>query len=321
MGRTYLVTGGAGFIGSNFIRYLADKEPSADIINLDLLTYAGVEATVAELDTLDRHRFVQGDIRDASAVLPLVASADVVVNFAAESHVDRSIADPSDFISSNVAGTGVLLDAARRCETPRFVHVSTDEVYGPVMQGAATEVSHLYPSSPYAASKAAADLLVASYRHTYGYEAIITRCSNNYGPYQFPEKLVSLAITRLLDNRPVPLYGDGLQQRDWLWVIDHCAALHLLVDDGVAGEIYNIASGRTIANRTLAEHLMAAFGKEDVIELVADRPGHDRRYALDASKLRSLGWEPAVSVEEGLARTVDWYRNRADWWQPLVLQP
>lgn len=318
-GRRYLVTGGAGFIGSRFIRHLVAAEPGAEIINLDLLTYAGVAATVAELERLAGYRFVEGDIRDTALVDSLVGDADVVVNFAAESHVDRSIDEPAAFFSTNVVGTGVLLDAARRHGIPRFIHVSTDEVYGSIPEGAANEGSRLDPSSPYAASKAAADLLVEAYRRTYGYAAIITRSTNNYGPHQFPEKLVPVAIARLLDDRTVPLYGDGLHERDWLWVDDHCAAIHLLVDEGTPGETYNVAAGRPISNRDLIQRVLQVFGRgPDAVELVVDRPGHDRRYSLDASKLRMLGWAPVISLDEGLAATVAWYRDHEDWWRPLV---
>jgi dTDP-glucose 4,6-dehydratase len=318
--RRFLVTGGAGFIGSNFIRRLLVSEPTATVVNLDLLTYAGVEATVGELDQLERHEFVRGDIRDPSLVDSLMGDADVVVNFAAESHVDRSIATPDVFLSTNVVGAGVLLEAAMRHEVPRFVHVSTDEVYGPIDEGAVAEDARLNPSSPYAASKAAADLLVAAYGRTHGYQAIITRCTNNYGPYQHPEKLIPLAITRLLQGGEVPLYGDGRQQRDWLWVEDHCDAIQLLIDAGTPGEIYNIGSGTRSSNLHTAETLRDLAGAGSIAH-VSDRPGHDRRYAVDSSKLRGLGWAPTVTFEEGLARTVEWYRGRRDWWAPLVGTP
>ncbi len=315
--RRYLITGGAGFIGSNFIRRLLADEPDATVANLDLLTYAGVEATVAELNQLDRHEFVQGDIRDPSLVDSLMAKADVAINFAAESHVDRSIVTPDIFLSTNVVGAGVLLEAAMRHQVPRFIHVSTDEVYGPIDEGAVAEDARLNPSSPYAASKAAADLLVAAYGQTHGYQAIVTRCTNNYGPYQHPEKLIPLAITRLLDGGDVPLYGDGMQERDWIWVEDHCDAIRLLVDAGTPGEIYNIGSGSLSSNVLTAETLQKLVGAGSIAH-VADRPGHDRRYALDSSKLRALGWAPTVTLDEGLAGTVDWYRSRRDWWAPLV---
>ena len=315
-GRRYLVSGGAGFIGSTFIRYLEQAEPSAEVLNLDLLTYAGVGATVEGFDGLMNHRFVRGDVRDGALVASLVEEADVIVHFAAESHVDRSIADPGVFLSTNVVGTGVLLDAARRHATNRFIHVSTDEVYGPITEGAATEGARFNPSSPYAASKAAADLVVAAYLHTYGYGATIIRSTNNYGPFQHPEKLIPLAITRLLEGQTVPIYGDGLQERDWLWVEDHCAAIHLLVDEGEPGEAYNVGYGSSVSNGSVAERLLGIMGSGS-IEYVPDRPGHDRRYALDSSKIMALGWAPQVSLADGLEQTVAWYRSRPDWWQPL----
>ncbi len=318
--RRYLVAGGAGFIGSNFIRQLIAEEPSATVLNVDLLTYAGVERTKVELDRLDRYEFVHGDICDTGLVDDLVTAADVVVNFAAESHVDRSINDQAEFLRTNVIGAGVLLDASRRRRVDRFIQVSTDEVYGSVADGFADEESKLNPSSPYAASKASADLVVAAHRTTYGYAAITTRCTNNYGPYQHPEKLIPLGISRLLQGQPIPLYGDGGQQRDWLHVDDHCRALRLLIDEGQPGEVYNIGTGRPLANHQIAEKLIGFTG-HGTIESVADRPGHDRRYAVDTGKLRSLGWDPSVDLEAGLGSTVEWYQERRDWWEPLVEQP
>ena len=278
MSRRYLVTGGAGFIGSNFIRYVLDHEPGAHITNLDNLSYAGVAATVAELEQLDGHTFVRGDIGDTSLVEELVPGHDVVVNFAAESHVDRSIDGPSVFLETNVVGTGVLLEAARRHGVARFLHVSTDEVYGSLDQGFATEQHPLRPSSPYAASKAGADLVVRSYGTTFGYPAIITRCTNNYGPYQFPEKVIPLFITNLLSGEAVPLYGDGKNERDWLYVTDHCSALHLLVDEGTPGEVYNIGADAQRANIDLTRAILEAVDRDETfIDYVPDRPGHDLR--------------------------------------------
>ena len=318
MGRRYLVTGGAGFIGSNFIQHLLEAEPSAVVTNLDLLTYAGVKATVDELDRSDRHTFVRGDIRDASLVETLMAEVDVVVHFAAESHVDRSIEGPAVFLETNVVGTGVLIDAARRHGVDRFIHVSTDEVYGSVAEGFAPEEAALDPSSPYSASKAGSDLLVRSYGVTFDYPAIVTRCTNNYGPYQFPEKVIPLFVTNLIDGKKVPLYGDGRNERDWLHVRDHCAALHLLVGEGVAGEIYNIGANAQLPNHELTRRILDVMGFDDSwIEPVPDRPGHDRRYAVDSSKIRALGWAPAHPFEERLVETVEWYRDRQDWWRPL----
>jgi dTDP-glucose 4,6-dehydratase len=318
MGRSYLVTGGAGFIGSNFIRYVFEHEPDATVTNLDLLTYAGVKATVAELDGDDRHTFVHGDIRDPELVGGLMEDTDVVVHFAAESHVDRSIEGPSVFLETNVVGTGVLIDAAHRHGVPRFVHVSTDEVYGSIAEGFAPEDALLDPSSPYSASKASSDLLVRSYAVTFGYDAIVTRCTNNYGPYQFPEKVIPLFVTNLLEGKKVPLYGEGLNERDWLYVTDHCSALHLLVDEGGGGEIYNIGADNQLPNIDLTRRILAALGHdESMIERVEDRLGHDLRYAVDSSKIRALGWEPAHPFEENLEATIAWYKDREDWWRPL----
>ncbi len=313
-----MVTGGAGFIGSNFVRRVLETEPSSVVVNLDLLTYAGVEATIAELDDHANHRFVRGDIRDVDAIDEVVAGADVIVNFAAESHVDRSIVDPTAFTSTNVVGTGVLLDAARRHEVPTFIQVSTDEVYGSLEKGRAAESDPLHPSSPYSASKAGADLLVQSYGVTYGYDAIITRCTNNYGPYQFPEKVLPVFITRAMTGQTLPVYGSGINQRDWLFVDDHCAAIQLLIDRGTPGLTYNIGADNQITNLDLAQRIVALMGvSDDRIEFVEDRPGHDLRYAVDSSRIRALGWEPSVTLDEGLATTVEWYEQRADWWKPI----
>lgn len=318
MSRRYLVTGGAGFIASNFIRLVLEREPDSTVTNLDALTYAGVEATVEELDASERHTFVKGDIRDAALVEEVVPGHDAVVNFAAESHVDRSIHGPSVFLHTNVVGTGVLIDAARRYEIPTYIQVSTDEVYGSLDEGFAGEDHPLEPSSPYSASKAGADLLVQSYGVTYGYPAIITRCTNNYGPYHFPEKLIPLFVTNLFDGKKVPVYGDGLNERDWIYVEDHCAAIHLLVDKGSPGEIYNIGADAQTTNLELTHKLIELTGRDEgFIEYVEDRPGHDRRYAVDSSKIRALGWAPANTLEERLIDTVQWYRDREDWWRPL----
>jgi dTDP-glucose 4,6-dehydratase len=314
----YLVTGGAGFIGSNFIRQVLAAEPEATVTNLDALTYAGVRATVDELDALGRHRFVHGDIRDTDLVDGVVPGHDVVVHFAAESHVDRSIAGPATFLDTNVTGTGVMIDAARRHEIDRFVHISTDEVYGSLATGFAAEDAPLDPSSPYSASKAGSDLVVRSYLTTFGYPAIITRCTNNYGPYQFPEKVIPLFVTNLMADEKVPLYGDGSNERDWLHVDDHCAAIRLLVDDGTPGEIYNIGANAQLTNLELTRKILTALGRDDEwIERVADRPGHDLRYAVDSTKIRALGWKPEQDFDSRLAETIDWYRAREDWWRPL----
>ncbi|MGH8937582.1 MAG: dTDP-glucose 4,6-dehydratase [Acidimicrobiia bacterium] len=322
MTRRYLVTGGAGFIGSNFVRYLFQHEPDAEVTNLDLLTYAGVRRTVEELDDQPRHTFVRGDIGDAALLERVVPEHDVIVHFAAETHVDRSISDPRPFLEANLTGTAALLEAARRHTIERFIHVSTDEVYGSLESGFATEDFPLRPSSPYAASKAGADLLVHAYRVTYGYPVIVTRCTNNYGPYQFPEKVIPLFVTNLFEGKPVPLYGDGKNERDWLYVEDHCTAIHLLVDQGVPGEIYNVAAGAQLPNIQLTRTILQVMGMDDsYIDYVPDRPGHDFRYALDSTKIRELGWSPAHTLEERLVDTIAWYREREDWWRPLKEAP
>ena len=319
MARRYLVSGGAGFIGSNFIRYVLQHEPDAVITNLDALTYAGVAETVAELDEHPAHRFVKGDIRDPELVNEVVRDHDIIVHFAAESHVDRSITDPASFLSTNVIGTGVLLEAALRHEVPRFLHISTDEVYGSVQNGFPAEDALLDPSSPYSSSKAASDLLARSYYLTYGYEVVISRSTNNYGPYQFPEKVIPLFVTNLLEGRKVPLYGEGKNERDWLYVEDHCAALHLLVDRGEPGEIYNIGAGEPVSNLELTRTILTAMGRDESwIEWVPDRLGHDLRYAVDSSKIRTLGWAPAHTLAERLSDTIAWYEKRRDWWKPLT---
>jgi dTDP-glucose 4,6-dehydratase len=316
--RKYLVTGGAGFIGSNFVRRVLEAEPDASVTNVDLLTYAGVKTTVEELDGFPGHNFVLGDIRDTDLMDRLTTDVDVVVHFAAESHVDRSITGPSVFLDTNVVGTGVVIDAAARNGVPRFIHVSTDEVYGSVAEGFAPEDALLDPSSPYSASKAGGDLIAMSYRVTFDYPVIVTRCTNNYGPYQFPEKVIPLFVTNLLDGLKVPLYGTGSNERDWLYVEDHCSALHLLVDAGTPGEIYNIGANAQMTNLDLTRRILGIMGKdENSIDYVEDRKGHDLRYAVDSSKLRALGWAPAHDFDERLSDTVEWYRSREDWWRPL----
>jgi len=316
-----LVTGGAGFIGSNFLHHVHRVMPDVTLVTLDLLTYAGNLANLAALEGSPRHRFVLGDIADRRMVNDLMAEGfDAVVHFAAESHVDRSIEDASAFVRTNVLGTHVLLDAARRHGVGRFVHVSTDEVYGSLgPEGRFQEDSPLKPTSPYAASKAAADLLVLASTRTYGFPAIVTRCSNNYGPYQFPEKLIPLFITNALEDKPLPLYGDGLHVRDWIYVEDHCAALHAILTRGRLGEIYNIGANGEMSNRALTATILRELGKpESLIRYVEDRPGHDRRYAIDATKLRSeLGWAPAAGNAEWLAVTVRWYLENRSWWEAV----
>jgi dTDP-glucose 4,6-dehydratase len=312
-----LVTGGCGFIGSNFVRYLLETDPEVRVINFDRLTYAGNPQNLADLADSPRYRFVRGDITDPQAVAEaLRGGVGAVINFAAESHVDRSIHDSGPFVRTNVLGTQVLLDAARQARVPRFLQVSTDEVYGSLgAEGAFTEQTPLAPNSPYAASKAAADLLVRSYVHTFGLPAVITRCSNNYGPYQFPEKLIPLFISNLLNDEQVPVYGDGLQVRDWIHVRDHCAAIDRVWRHGRQGEVYNIGGRCERTNLELTHTLLDLLGKpRTLIKYVTDRPGHDRRYAIDCTKMeQELGWRPQVSFADGLAETVRWYRANGDW--------
>jgi len=312
-----LVTGGAGFIGSNFIRFLLKKFPGDAIVNLDKLTYAGNLDNVAEFEGDPRYEFVRGDVADPQALAAVFErEVDAVVHFAAETHVDRSIDDASDFVRTNVQGTCALLEAARRKRTLRFLHVSTDEVYGSIASGqVADEEARLQPNSPYAASKAAADLLVRSYWQTYRFPVMVTRCSNNYGPYQFPEKLVPLMITNALEGKTLPVYGDGLNERDWIFVEDHCAALDRVLRAGRPGEIYNIGSGPSITNLEIVRRLLQILHMSDSrIEFVVDRPGHDRRYALDTRKISSeLGWGPTTELREGLRRTAEWYRANPGW--------
>ncbi len=314
---TVLVTGGCGFIGSNFIRHLLETDAEVSVVNFDSLTYAGNPANLADVANNRRYRFVRGDIADAEAVRRAMADGvTAVINFAAESHVDRSIHDSGPFVRTNVVGTQVLLDAAREFRVARYLQVSTDEVYGSLgSTGYFTEETPLSPNSPYAASKAAADLLVRSYGHTFGMPVLITRCSNNYGPYQFPEKLIPLFITNLLRDEPVPVYGDGKNVRDWIHVRDHCAAIDLVWRRGRAGEVYNIGGRCERTNLELTHLLLKATGKPaSLIRYVTDRPGHDRRYAIDCSKVeRELGWRPAMRFEEGLRDTVRWYRENEEW--------
>ena len=314
---TVLVTGGCGFIGSNFIRRLLGRGPDVAVVNLDCLSYAGNPHNLADLRTEPRYRFVHGSVTDARLVRELVGQGvESIINFAAESHVDRSINDAGPFVQANVVGTQVLLDAARGAGLRKFVQVSTDEVYGSLgPAGYFTEETPLAPNSPYSASKAAADLLVRSYVHTFGLPAVITRCSNNYGPYQFPEKLIPLFISRLMRDEPVPVYGDGLNVRDWIYVLDHCAAVERVWRDGRSGDVYNIGGRCEKTNLELTQLLLDRLGKpRSLIRYVADRPGHDRRYAIDCSKIeRELGWRPETSFEDGLRATVRWYQDNADW--------
>jgi dTDP-glucose 4,6-dehydratase len=311
-----LVTGGCGFIGSNFVRYALEADAETQVVNLDALTYAGNLANLAELDDNPRYQFIHGDVADPDQVLRALKNVDSVVHFAAESHVDRSIRDSGPFVRTNVLGTQILLDAARASGVNRFIQVSTDEVYGSLgPAGAFTEQTPLAPSSPYSATKAAADLLALSYAHTFGFPVLVTRCSNNYGPYQFPEKLIPLFISNLLDDRSVPVYGDGLQIRDWLHVRDHCSAIWRVLQAGRPGQVYNIGGRCEKTNLELTHLLLETLGKPDsLIRYVKDRPGHDRRYAIDCSKIeRELGWQPQVAFTDGLRSTVDWYCTHPDW--------
>ena len=307
-----VVTGGCGFIGSHFVKRLVSA--GDEVVVLDKLTYSG---NPANLDGVE-HRFVHGDIADRDAVAEAGAGCEAVVNFAAETHVDRSILEAGDFVRTDVLGTQVLLEWARSVNA-RFVQVSTDEVYGDVSPGVASrEDDPLRPSSPYAASKAGGDLQVLAYVRTFGVNASITRGSNTYGPHQYPEKLVPLFVTNALDGEPLPVYGDGRQTRDWLHVEDHCAAVELVLREGRAGEIYNVGAGEEVENLELTRRILALAGAdESLVRHVADRPGHDRRYSLDSSRIRALGWRPERRLEEGLAETVRWYRERRDWWEPL----
>jgi dTDP-glucose 4,6-dehydratase len=316
-----LVTGGAGFIGSNFVRMaLTDKFPDFkvnELVVLDLLTYAGDEENLAPIATDKRYKFVKGDIRDLELAKKLMSQSDYVVHFAAESHVDRSIEGGSEFVSTNVMGTQVLLDAARNSNIKRFLHVSTDEVYGSISEGSWPEDHPLLPNSPYSASKAGSDLLVRAYNRTHKLDTVITRCSNNYGQYQFPEKVMPLFITNIIEGKKVPLYGNGLNVRDWLHVDDHCRGIALALTKGKSGEIYNIGGGTELTNVELTHKILDAMGVgKEFIQPVEDRKGHDLRYSVDITKINTqLGYSPQVNFEEGLAQTINWYKNNEAWWK------
>jgi dTDP-glucose 4,6-dehydratase len=313
-----LVTGGAGFIGSNFIRYMLTKHPGYKIINLDKLTYAGNLDNLRDVEAHPNYRFVQGDICDLSVVDLLAKEADVIINFAAETHVDRSILEPGGFIQTDVYGTYVLLEAARRNVHQRYIQISTDEVYGSIEQGSFHEESPLHPNSPYAASKAAGDLLVQSYNRTYGFPAILTRSSNNFGPYQYPEKVIPLFITNAIEDKPLPLYGDGMNVRDWIYVQDNCAAIDLVLHRGEPGQVYTIGGGSERTNIELTRYILKELGKpEGLIRFVKDRPGHDRRYSLDCRKITALGFKPTLGFDEALRLTVRWYQENPDWWRKI----
>jgi dTDP-glucose 4,6-dehydratase len=317
-----LVTGGAGFIGSNFVRYALAAHPDWHVTTLDKLTYAGRRENLHDVLDNPRHTFVHADIADAAVSGPLVKASDYVVHFAAETHVDRSILEAGEFIRTDIFGTFVLLEAARQAPNlKRFVQISTDEVYGSVAEGSSVETDELKPRNPYSASKAGADRLAYSFWATYGVPVIVTRASNNYGPYHFPEKVIPLFITNLIDNIQVPLYGDGLQIRDWLHVEDHCRAVDQLLEKSQPGEVYNVGGGNEVKNVDLTYRLLELVGRpESLIRRVEDRPGHDRRYSLDTTKTRALGWAPIHVFEDGLAETVRWYRENEWWWRPIKEQ-
>ncbi len=318
--KKWLVTGGLGFIGSAFIRIVLAERPDTEIINLDAMTYAGNPENLRSIERNPRYRFIRGTICDDDVVRRATASGvDAVVNFAAETHVDRSILDPKAFLETDILGTHVLLEAVREFGIPRYVQVSTDEVYGDVQTGFSAESDMLAPRSPYSASKAGGDLQVLAYRNTYGTPVMITRGSNTYGPYQYPEKLIPLFITNLLDDETVPLYGDGMQIRDWLYVDDHARAILYVLDRGEVGETYNISGGNHKSNLDITSRLVKLCGRtvQTHVRHVQDRPGHDRRYAVEGGKLRSLGWNPTMEFESGLVRTVQWYRDNESWWRPL----
>jgi dTDP-glucose 4,6-dehydratase len=313
-----LVTGGAGFIGSNFVRHVLTSHPGDAVVNLDTLTYAGNPENLRDVEADSRYRFVKGDICDGVVVREAMGGVDAVVHFAAETHVDRSNLGADEFLRTNVIGTFTLLEAARELRIGRFLAVSTDEVYGSIAEGAAREGDALNPSNPYSASKAAADLLARAYWTTHRLPVLITRSSNNFGPYQYPEKVIPLFVTNAIEDRALPLYGDGRNVRDWLYVLDNCAAIDLVLRRGADGEIYNVGGAAEVQNVTLTRRILSLLGKpESLITPVADRPGHDRRYALDSGKVRALGWAPATSFEDALAATVEWYRAHEAWWKPI----
>ena len=315
--KSILVTGGAGFIGSNFIRYIL-KTSKCRVINLDKLTYSGNLSNLKDLKNNPRYKFVKGDICNKRLVASLVKRCDGIINFAAESHVDRSIKDATEFIRTNIHGTQILLDAAKKYRIKRFIQISTDEVYGSIKKGSFNENSPIKPNSPYAASKAAADLLVRSYFVTYKSPVIIVRSSNNFGPFQYPEKVIPLFITNSIDNKRLPLYADGSNVREWIYVLDNCDAINYVFNHGKIGEIYNIGSENELKNIDLTKKILKILKKsQNLIKFVKDRPGHDKRYALDSSKLRKLGWKPKKKFDKALGETVNWYKENTKWWRRL----
>ncbi|HLC65152.1 MAG TPA: dTDP-glucose 4,6-dehydratase [Candidatus Nanoarchaeia archaeon] len=313
-----LITGGLGFIGSHFIRHILSKYPSVQVVNLDKQTYAGNPDNLKDVEDDARYDFVKGDICDSGVVERLAKDSDIIVNFAAESHVDRSIGKPDEFIRTDIFGTFTLLEAARKFKVKRFVQISTDEVYGSIQKGSFKETDMLNPSSPYSASKAGADMLAHSYFVTYKLPVIITRSSNNYGAFQYPEKLMPLFITNAIEDKELPLYGDGSNVRDWLYVEDNCSAISLVMEKGIPGEIYNVASGQEKTNKEVTLKILKLAGKPvSLVKLVKDRPGHDLRYSLDTTKIRKLGFKPKVDFDEGLQRTVNWYKANRWWWKRI----
>ena len=311
------ITGGAGFIGSNYVRYILNNTDD-EVTVFDALTYAGNLSTMRDVETNSRYKFVKGNICDSAAVSEAMKGHDAVVHFAAESHVDRSINGSEDFIHTNCFGTNTVIDAARKLEVSRVLHIGTDEVYGSVEVGSSLETDPLEPRSPYSASKAGSDLIALAYYHTHGTPVVVTRCTNNFGPYQYPEKAIPLFTTNLLDGKKIPLYGDGLNERDWLFVDDHCSGVHLVLTKGTLGEIYNIGAGNETTNRVLVNKLLEAFGVgEEMVQYVEDRKGHDRRYSVNIDKITKLGWKKERTLDEALAETVQWYRDNRWWWEPL----
>lgn len=313
-----LITGGAGFIGSNFIRYILNRDRDCEVVNLDKLSYAGNLENLKDIEKNPRYTFMKGDICDPKIVDKAIKGCDYVANFAAESHVDRSIIDPSEFVMTNVVGTHILLDAARRAKINRFIQISTDEVYGSIEKGSFNENSPLFPNSPYSASKAGAELLCRSYFITFGLPVVVTRSSNNFGPYQYPEKFVALSITNLIEGKKMPLYGDGKNVRDWIYVEDNCDAIYFILEKGIAGETYNIAGGSEMQNIEILKAILELMRQpSSKIEYVKDRLAHDRRYSLDDSKLRKLGWKSKYEFKDALSRTIEWYKKNQDWWEKI----
>jgi len=311
------ITGGAGFIGSNYVRYILNNTDD-EVTVFDALTYAGNLSTMRDVENNSRYKFVKGNICDAAAVAGAMKGHDAVVHFAAESHVDRSIDGSEDFIHTNCFGTNTVIDAARKLDVSRVLHIGTDEVYGSVEVGSSLETDPLEPRSPYSASKAGSDLIALAYHHTHGTPVVVTRCTNNFGPYQYPEKAIPLFTTNLLDGKKIPLYGDGLNERDWLFVDDHCSGVYLVLTKGTLGEIYNIGAGNETPNRVLVNKLLEAFGVgEEMVQYVEDRKGHDRRYSVNIDKITKLGWKKERTLDEALAETVQWYRDNRWWWEPL----